>query len=859
MVLNRVFYAKRGILFALGRRYKGNVRASNIIEDIISRVATDPGGTKMRRTVDGGTFEEATRRESRRFAIRFKQILDRYDIDQLSEAQLQQLRLILTADPDAQADAASGADPLITAAAGEIRTKILQPMYDYMRKSGYDIGYLSDGSYMPRMLDTVLALSDKQKFLGNGENNRGAIGLYADVIYENDLGSLDTTNEEQLTELLRKARKSQGYMNEEQLELLAEAQALIRQRNKLDPDENEAEISQINDELALLHEQLYEEVRMPFAEAAANDWYTRIGQQVATDPGAHSVQGSFTKKRQLPKEADTYMVDFYLDPIESLNQYIPAVTRKIEYERRFGQSLVPPGSKLRDRNNPSSRRDYLDYLLEVRGVEAGIDTQDLQQLRQVVRKITGTETVSSDYLGKKALDYIHVYGTMALLPRAVLSSIAEPLTAGIQSGSAVKGIKTFFQVFDEALGMVSTSAKERTLFYRQLANVLGVIDDPSVGEVVANRLGGTLAEDPKLNARLGRFFVRTKLQGLTNAQRRSTMRTGLQFFAEIAAEYQSDSVKPAKKQQIREIFRDMGISDTSMDQFTAWMAEQRDGNYKLPGIDEMIEKNGEMTDMGQMLAVAIGRFVDQSIQDPKSVDRPLYAEHSLGRMVYGIQSFMAAFSRNVLLFSVNKIRREHQQRGFVSAANMTAFQMLPAFLTLYGGHLLVSTIREMLLNPDKLREEEENGNLVQYLMTIAFQRAGLSGRLDPIWNALYSTRYQSDLSNMVVGASASYYLKALQRMVGIIPGIGNNSENTVAAEYQAAVGFWDAAVNTIIVMAASMPGLGPYIGSGAGVAAAGATSPKVKHWVIREFIEALTGEEYYPGRPGRKKKETKVF
>jgi len=859
MVLNRIFYAKRGILFTLARRYKGNVRANNIIEDIISRVATDPGGTKMRVTVEGGTFEEATRRESRRFAIRFKQILDRYDIDQLSEAQLQQLRLILTADPDAQADAASGADPLITSAAGEIRTKILQPMYDYMRRSGYDIGYLADGSYMPRMLDSVLALSDKQKFLGNGEGKRGAIGLYADVIYENDLGSLDTTNEEQLTELLRKARKSQGYMNDEQLELLAEAQALIRQRNKLDPDENEAEISQINDELALLHEQLYEEVRMPFAEAAANDWYTRIGQQVATDPGAHSVQGSFTKKRKLPKEADTYMVDFYLDPIESLNQYIPAVTRKIEYERRFGQSLVPPGSKLRDKNNPGSRRDYLDYLLEVRGVEAGIDTQDLQQLRQIVRKITGTDNVSADYMGKKALDYIHVFGTMALLPRAVLSSIAEPLTAGVTTGSARKGLKTFVQVFDEALAIVSTDAKRRTLFYRQLANVLGVIDDPSVGEVVANRLGGTLQEDPKLNARLGRFFVRTKLQGLTNAQRRSTMRTGLQYFAEIAAEYQDSNTSAQGKQQIREIFRDFGVNDTNLDQFTAWMAEQRNGDYKLPSIDEMLEKNGEMTDMGQILSVAIGRFIDQTIQDPKSVDRPLYAEHPLGRMVYGIQSFMAAFSRNVLLGSLNKLRREKQQRGYGSMGLMFGTQMLPAFLTLYGGHLLVSTVREMLLNPDKLREEREKDNLEFYLLFIAFQRAGLLGRIDPIWNSLYSTRYQSDLSNMVVGASASYYLKALQRMAGVLPYFGNNSENTVAAEYQATIGFWDLAVNTMIVMMASAPGLGPYGGTAAGLFAGVATSPRTKHSVVREFIEATTGEEYYPGRGGRKKKEAKVF
>ena len=38
----------------------------------------------------------------------------------------------------------------------------------------------------------------------------------------------------------------------------------------------------------------------------------------------------------------------------------------------------------------------------------------------------------------------------------------------------------------------------------------------------------------------------------------------------------------------------------------------------------------------------------------------------------------------------------------VSAATMLGLQMIPNFALLYGGHLMVSTLREALLNGDKL-------------------------------------------------------------------------------------------------------------------------------------------------------------
>ena len=586
-VISRVMYAKRGILFSIAGRYNDNKQVQNILNDLIGRVATDPGG--RRKTFEGGTYEEAVEVNSRRFANTYKRIIDDYGLSELSTEELAKLRLILTADPEAQAAAALGASPNLVAAAGEIRTKILNPSYDYMRKGGLEITYLQDGSYMPRMLDGAKVEQEEAQFLygesgiKNPNSKRGAYAMYYNVIYENELGVFEEGNTDQINALTLLARKlpldeevsdsvaQLRQMNNEMRKLQAQLETANTDPANSDVDAIEAQIAELQQELNSVHEEVYEALRDPFAETASQDWYTRISVQAGADPEAHAAQGRFTQKRKLPAQADSYMVDYYLDPIESLNLYIPAVARKVETEKRFGKSLVPRGRKRGVLGRgPHETIDFLEYQIQQAQL-AGLDNGDAQQFRIVINKILGRDAATKDILGKKALDYVHTYGTMALLPRAVLSSIAEPLTAGIQTGSVKKGAQTFFQVFDEALAMTSESAKERTLFYRQLANILGVVDDPSIGQMVANRLGGTLAEDPKLNASLSRFFVRTKLQGLTNAQRRSSMRTMLQFLAEVSAEYQ-DAGTTRKPRSVSKTFCKtlVSMATTSTNLQTGW-------------------------------------------------------------------------------------------------------------------------------------------------------------------------------------------------------------------------------------------------------------------------------------------------
>jgi hypothetical protein len=918
-VLNNVLYTKRGVAFRIADRYgrhpslnrerteeinqelkknknltplqkeelrkerdslntKNKQQVRNILENIIRRVATDPGG--KRRTFSGGVFEEAIRINGRRFATRYQQIINKYRLGTLTKDEDMQLRLLLTADSEVQRKALEGQVPsrLIKAAA-DIRNKMLNPMYDYAKKAGIPLNYLDDGSYMPRILDKVLVFSREKDFLyGSGENDtaqnpsmkRGAYGLYHQVIYVNEVGTLNVGDIDQAQDLINMSRRTKLRDDPKmealkpQLDEFDDAVKAIKlaermkkeaeQRNKskkegesLESTEQfDTEIEQAKQTIEEMHEDIYNAIRPIFADVSARDWFLRLHLSTGQDLYAHTPQNSFMKQRKLPKEADSFMVEFYESAVDSINTYIPAIVRKVETDIRFGNRHVPKGER---RNEETGQvHDYLSYSM-AKARQLGMDHVDAEKFELVINTILGRANIAKDTSFNRGLNKIHAFGTMALLPRAVMSSLAEPLAIGITTGSVQKSIQNVYTLFDGAYGMINNDAKERTLFFRQLSNILGVVDEPTVGEMVANRLGGTMAEDPKMNAMVNRFFVRTKLQGLTNAQRRSSMRVWLQFMTELSHEYRAEGTKPQRKNAIENIFADMGISKKSMDQFTGFMAESKDAKFKAPNLEDIMEANGELSDMGSLLATAMNRAVSMTIQDPMIVDRPMYAEHPLGRLIFGIQSFMNAMTRNILIASAKKVARETKESGYASGAQMLAIQMLPNFLLFYSGHFLISTLREYLFNHDAIEREKEEDNLEGYLLEIALLRSGLTGKFDPFINMYKSLRYEADVKTVLVGASLSYYARAAQRIFGLY---AKNSENTVAAEYQALRGFYDIFATTGISILTAMPGLGPIGGTAAGALSMYASSPEVKHYLIREAINLAYGERYYPGRKQKK-------
>ena len=234
----------------------------------------------------------------------------------------------------------------------------------------------------------------------------------------------------------------------------------------------------------------------------------------------------------------------------------------------------------------------------------------------------------------------------------------------------------------------------------------------------------------------------------------------------------------------------------------------------------------------------VGRLVNQAIQSPTAIDRPWAANTPVGRLTYGLLSFSMAFFRNIMVKSVKKVAREYDKRGAAQAASVAGLQVLAPLASLYAGHLLVTIAREALLNPDKWEEEEkkEDGFPIKWLASLAFSRVGFTGLADPLYNALLGVKYQRDLSNILAGATFSYFLQALERIAKYFV---VNSENTNSAERNAARGLYELSVQPGLAYATGyLPG-GPLVGYGLGASYMYFSSPAFKS----QWQDWLAGEK----------------
>ena len=123
-------------------------------------------------------------------------------------------------------------------------------------------------------------------------------------------------------------------------------------------------------------------------------------------------------------------------------------------------------------------------------------------------------------------------------------------------GSSVKGLQALALAFD-GLGasLRGKNAVERKMYYSQLANILGVIDLPQTGEVMANRLGGMQTED-KSAMQLANFFT-NRTNKRDNCTTSSIDARRYQFIVEQAKQYRPTTNAGMKKES-RLALQDLG-------------------------------------------------------------------------------------------------------------------------------------------------------------------------------------------------------------------------------------------------------------------------------------------------------------
>ena len=562
------------------------------------------------------------------------------------------------------------------------------------------------------------------------------------------------------------------------------------------------------------------------AKDAAETWFHRV-MGIGADEYGTGIGSRHTQGRALgDPRTDAIMKDYYeTDVVSALTSYFHQTSRLAEFTARFGKS----GERV---------TELLDTMRK-----EGVKEPDVASLEKAWESSVGRVSTSlpDSLLGLS--QWASTMTNVALLPRSVLASVMEPLTAGIRTGNAMDGLRAFQDT-------IKSVVKSRDMVEaRELAEGLGIVGEAAQQMVLAARWGGGLSDrhgivvrghkitPARVNAM---FFEKIGLSGLTEHQRVSTTKLAQGYVASLLRHIDT----PAKAASAKSLLADLGMTDAEARTVRNWL-------NKNPSGQDIITSTAPEA---RMYRAALGRFVDEVVMEPKGYDRPTLANMPVARLMYGISSFNYAYWNNVM------VRFWRQLKDGVSGKSrmgedLTARERVSmaagpvaAWMILAAGQVMVSNLRDMVFNPsaaDERKKEPIRGHLAHA------DRAGFFGAASPYVNSVLSVRYERDLANMFIGPGVGYALQNTQKMIGLLPEpLGKNSENTNTAEWNASQAAYRLASPFATAALAVVPG-GPVLNTLAGATIMGVSSPEAS----TQFANAVAGEKT-KGRGGSNRPRT---
>lgn len=830
-----VTYSSHGLMETIIDRAPSG--AKPYLRQVLDRLATAPG--EGRYTPEN--FEEAVKKRGREWTRRMGNIFETAGLNpnRMSAEDGLMLRHVLTEGntrmPVDPADPSKGTVPVpnsIVSAAGNLRY-LLDDIWKNVHNAGIDVGYAKNG-YYPRLYDPYRVFADPAKF------DQAARQLHR-LMFDQEVGAPNNIDPgtllEQWTGLTREQRQQAPTGLEPQIAQLR--QNLTRQR-RIEENPNPipaetAELAQLKTDAAALAQSIHNPLGDHIAGLAASEWYARFMTGGVHDFDTMGPSGNFLKARSLPPEADLIMRDFmYADPRVALPHYIQSASRRIAFAERFG-----------------AHGEELTRLLDQARLTPGAFGPDIQKFESLAHLVTGRQNNRNQTDLQKYSTMIGAVGQMVLMPRAVWSSLAEPMSAAMSTGSARTGFKVFANQFGQL--MRTASALERT----QLADYLGVTTSAMHDSIMLSRMNADWGNQFAANKMLTQYYRVTGLTQLTNAQRVGAAAASNWLLTKLSQDYLNPGTgtraRNARDDATR-WFNELGVTQGNHDAFARWMTSLGG----LPAIDRL-----QSDPMGSVYGLAVRRMVDRIIQDPTKVDRPAIAAQPLTGLAVQLMNFNYQFQRNVLTPLWSRIEHaygraagEAQQAGAgrlsatmqgAVAAGGAAGHAAAMVGTVLGAGLMVTALRQALFAPDQWAQHEEAGDLWDYLMGLTFQRSGLNGTLDPIIQVATHLRYNADLTSLMDGATVRWFAQNAQDVIQ--PYLRtNDSPNTNTIYYNQAKGAFNLVGVPLAATALTMLGSagGPITRAAAGAALQFGTSPGT----AGAFAEAAAGPKGTKLEPG---------
>jgi hypothetical protein len=738
------------------------------------------------------TFAEDVHIQSKQAVNRLGNIMKANGLEDMDAAETMHLRdLLIGAREDGPANMVRGA--------AAIRSLLDNEFY-VNQAAGIDLGYTRNG-YLARVLDMPKVYGDQPGF------TRAAVKVY-EIVFDKEFGTDPATlraDEEAFPTFMKMSvRMAKGGAD---IPSLAPVRAALKKLKALeaekaksdDPDAIQARIDKLSADLDEELGEMMGEVRPLYSTDRAEAWLAKINLVAGQENNAASPDSKYTKKRELPPEADKIMEQFYLsDPVESVTNYLVTSARRTAYARRFGFD----GKKRM-------------ALFEAMAAE-GVGPDDQRTVESILDTATGRKRSSLPRPAEKALAFVNAAGTMALLPRATLSSLSEPFTAGLVTGDARDGFRLMGKLIGQALG--TPSGKTRF----ELARAMGIVSDAASDDIMEARYGQTYADTTRWDRYVATMFRRTGLTGLTRAQKTAGVGLGHSFLDNLSGHVLAGT--PKQKENATALLRELGVRDP--DGFAAEIAQRG----RMPSVEDLD------TDFGYDYSTAQLRFSGMIVQQPDAMDRPELSQNPIGRVVYGITGFSYGYWRNIVKRNGILIAEKGRRAGNAEAA-IYGSRLFASAAVAYLVATTISTIREALLNPARWEELEKKGELEETMLKLGFTRTFAFGAADPVIQAYSGLKYQRDISNLAVGAGPGFMLQNAEKLVKLSVA---NSRKTNSAEYGAVQGAYSMASPFLSFGLARLPG-GPIIERATGVGMAYVTSPAARDAVATAVVGPKNG------------------
>ncbi len=582
----------------------------------------------------------------------------------------------------------------------------------------------------------------------------------------------------------------------------------------------------------------YETTGLDPADAmdAANDWWYSIQRgdegfsydgNFVFDAAAHNGEPKHTRGRIFNDIAEGHMEPFYnRNVLDATRQYIGRAVKATELAKRFG----PDFGRYRD--------------LQQRIVDSGPKGQGLlREVNETVKGQLAPQKIGNSVL-RGANDALAVYQSVRFLSRAVISSLGEPIVGAMRTGQvADAGVMMFDSVKQAYRQARRIDPDYHTKLAEDIGAIQSILSDSAITSSVDSRMIDTVSSGLSKKVQ-NQFFRTTGLHQWTEGTRVASIKLGERFVRRLALDIKSGG---RSRELSARYLTELGIDPKDHASFSSFIS-------KLEGMDQQTRLKAITNPRGKHAAAyrdALVRFGEQVIMDPNRGTRARLANHPLGGLIFGLQSYLYAFNENVVKRTLKTTGAAvfNSDKNNMSASNrmmlLAPLAIAPVFAAFqyYQGEFR----DEFMSDPSRADDEPLSaGNKFMRMMS----RSAFLGRHDFVANLFGSFKYDKDPATAVAGPALGDASTFLKNQIGLYK--DSNSPDTNTAERRAARSGYDTGVAPAAGLVASqLPGV-------TGRLAGTALTYAANHPATREYaVGEVAGPPVQPKKQTQKQRDDK--